>query len=601
MSGTWQYYIATLLVYTGVNVIACWALNLQYGVAGVLNFAFVMYQAIGAYTVAVVTLGPSSPTGFQHYVIGWSVPWPVSLLIAVIVGGVLSLLVGLFALRPSRRDYQAMVMLVASIIASTLVISETGWLNGAYGLAGIPHPFQSSLNLGLVEYGWFYVALVGVIALIVLAFVSQLTRSPWGRRLRAMRDNAPALQALGGDVRAESLKVYVVGGALAALSGGILAQFIGAWSPNSWETAETFLYFTALIVGGAGNNFGAFFGAALVLGVFQEAVRYLPSVGYATVSEAVQFAALGVLILAFLWFRPQGLFPERRHRYGPPARPAARALSAPANLIVLRDRPPVSAVYDGIVAAPEIEVRDLALAFRGVRAVDGASFAIPSGQITGLIGPNGAGKSTTLKLIAGALTLAEGQVLHAGEEISRLAEHERARRGLVRTFQLSSEFSSLTVLENLLVAAPNQRGATFRGALLTGLRSCEAESDSLERARALLDRFGLADKADEPAGRLSGGQKRLVEITRALMAKPSVLLLDEPLAGVNPTLRLGIEEHLRALGEEGLTMILVEHELAAVERLCQSVIVMAQGRTLAAGTMAELRANKDVVEAYLVG
>ena len=211
----------------------------------------------------------------------------------------------------------------------------------------------------------------------MLAFVSQLTRSPWGRRLRAMRDNAAALRALGGDVRAESLKVYVIGGALAALSGGILAQFIGAWSPNSWETAETFLYFTALIVGGAGNNFGAFFGAALVLGVFQEAVRYLPAVGYATVSEAVQFAALGVLILAFLWFRPQGLFPERRRRYGPAPRPASQALSPAAGQLVVRERSLAAGGQERPADVPEIEVRDLTLAFRGVHAVDGASFAIP--------------------------------------------------------------------------------------------------------------------------------------------------------------------------------------------------------------------------------
>ena len=189
MSSAWQYYIATLLVYFGVNAIACWALNLQYGVSGVLNFAFIMFQSMGAYAAAVVTLGPSSATGYQHYIVGWSLPWPLSLVAAMVVGGVLALAVGLFALRPPRRDYQAMVMLVVSIIASTLVISETGWFNGAYGLASIPKPFEGSLKLGLVSYGWFYVALTGAIALAVLLFVHQLTRSPWGRRLRAMREN----------------------------------------------------------------------------------------------------------------------------------------------------------------------------------------------------------------------------------------------------------------------------------------------------------------------------------------------------------------------------------------------------------------------------
>jgi branched-chain amino acid transport system permease protein len=599
MSSAWQYYIATLLVYFGVNAIACWALNLQYGVSGVLNFAFIMFQSMGAYTAAVVTLGPSSATGYQHYIVGWSLPWPLSLVAAMMVGGVLALGVGLFALRPPRRDYQAMVMLVVSIIASTLVISETGWFNGAYGLASIPKPFEGSLQLGLVSYGWFYVALTGAIALAVLLFVHQLTRSPWGRRLRAMRENPAALEALGGNVRAESLKVYVIGGALAGLSGGILAEFIGAWSPSSWGTPETFLYFTAIIVGGVGSTFGSLFGAALVLGVFQEAVRFLPTIGYATVSEAVQFAALGVLILVFLWFRPLGLFPERRRRYGMAPAFAGMPAAGPAELG--RARPPSLVAPRTLATSTAIEVRDLQRAFRGVRAVDGASFTVPSGQVTGLIGPNGAGKSTALKLIAGALSPGGGSIELDGSDVTGLGERELARRGVIRTFQLSSEFARLTVLENLLVAVPEQRGVTFRGALLGKSRWSSSERASLDRARELLTQFGLTDKADEYAGRLSGGQKRLVEIMRALMARPSVLLLDEPLAGVNPTLRLHIEEHLLALRETGLTMMLVEHELGTVERLCDSVIVMAQGRTLAAGTMSELRENAQVLEAYLVG
>lgn len=314
MSSAYQYYLLTLLVFFGVNTIACWSLNLQYGVGGVMNFAFIMFQSIGAYISGVLTLGPSTGASFQQYILGATLPFPLPWLLAAAAGGALAWVVGSFALRPARRDFQAMVMLVVSLIASTLVLTEASWFNGQNGIAAIPKPFQSRLNLAEVPYGWFYVAMTAVVVVLVYGLVHRLTSSPWGRRLRAMREHPDALASLGVNVRAESMKVYVLGGALAALSGAILVQFIGAWSPGSWSTGETFLYFVAIIVGGVGNNFGAMLGAAVVLGVFEESLRYLPSFGYAGVAEAVQFMLLGVLILLFLWFRPSGLVPERRRR-----------------------------------------------------------------------------------------------------------------------------------------------------------------------------------------------------------------------------------------------------------------------------------------------
>jgi ABC-type branched-subunit amino acid transport system ATPase component len=260
---------------------------------------------------------------------------------------------------------------------------------------------------------------------------------------------------------------------------------------------------------------------------------------------------------------------------------------------------------DGVIALPPrsgiIEVSGLRVEFAGVHAVDGASFAVAPGTITGLIGPNGAGKSTTLKAIAGAQRLTAGQVRYDGQEITGQPVHQIARHGLIRTFQLSSEFARLTVLENLLVAAPGQRGATLLGAL-RGKRSWRAQQQALaDRAMQFLAEFSMTHAADQYAGQLSGGQKRLVEIMRALMASPRVLLLDEPLAGVNPALRETITEHLIRLRAGGMTMLMVEHELAAVERCCDSVIVMAQGRVLAEGSMSQIRANKEVVDAYLLG
>ena len=253
------------------------------------------------------------------------------------------------------------------------------------------------------------------------------------------------------------------------------------------------------------------------------------------------------------------------------------------------------------IADSLLKVDRLVRDFGGLRAVDEASFDVHRGTITGLIGPNGAGKSTALSIVAGAVKPTSGSVRYKGQEIAGLPAHRVARLGIIRTFQLSSEFARLSVLENLLVAAPRQRGESLGGALL-GPRYWRAdESAQVEQARRLLERFEMHGKQDELAGNLSGGQKRLLELMRALMAAPGLLLLDEPMAGVNPTMSRRIERHLLELRDEGITMLMVEHELGTMERVCQPVVVMAQGRVIAQGSMKELRSHKGVLDAYLVG
>ena len=617
-------YAATLLVYLGVNTIACWGLNLQFGVGGVMNFAFILYQAMGAYITAVLTLPAAATQVDERYILGWHLPWPLPLAGAAVAGAALALAVGSFALRPARRDFQATVMLVVSIIAATLVTSEQGWFNGNQGLFGIPQPFAASLGLGIDGYYWFFVAVTAGAALVALLGTDLITSSPWARKLRAMRENADAAAALGVNVRAESIKAYVIGGAIAAVSGGLLVEFIGAWSPAAWGTGETFIFFVAIIVGGLGNNFGAFLGAFLVLGVFLELPTYLPQFASANTEESLQSAAIGVLILAFLWFRPQGIFPERRRRLSRllPAgvtepvvtQPAVVQSAATESAALVRDRPQEQRGPAGAVPrtpAPDaaatrapsarLAVSELRRGFGGVNAVDRLSFELVPGQATGLIGPNGAGKSTALKLIAGAIAPAGGQVLVDGTDVTGQPAYKMARLGVIRTFQHTSEFAKLTVLENLIAAAPGQPGGTLGGALLGRRHARARQRELLGEAWALLADFQLTSLADTYAGRLSGGQRRLVEIMRSLMARPRILLLDEPMAGVNPTLRLTIEEHMKRLRDGGLTMLMVEHELGSVERVCDSVIVMAQGKLLATGTMAELRGNQEVVSAYLTG
>jgi ABC-type branched-subunit amino acid transport system ATPase component len=253
------------------------------------------------------------------------------------------------------------------------------------------------------------------------------------------------------------------------------------------------------------------------------------------------------------------------------------------------------------MAVAALEVAELRCKLGGVDAVAGVSFSVPRGRTAGLIGPNGAGKSTLVGLIAGTRLPDAGTVRLFGEDISRLPAWRRSRLGLARTFQLSSQFARLTVLENLMVACRDKTGETLWGALFRRRRWGAVERAHAERAWELLERFRLEHKANEYAGLLSGGEKRLVEIMRGLMNRPRVLLLDEPLAGINPTLREEITEYLWSLKGDGLTMVMVEHELEAVEKLCDTVLVMANGRLVGQGKYSEVIEMGEVVDAYIKG
>jgi len=296
-----------------------------------------------------------------------------------------------------------------------------------------------------------------------------------------------------------------------------------------------------------------------------------------------------------LWLRPQGVLPERKRVIAAPeVAPGDRAAAGSGPRAQLAAHPRSE--------GPEIlRASAVSREFGGVHAVAGVSLSIARGTLTGLIGRNGAGKSTLLSLLAGTDKVSSGQITYQGRDITALPAYRRARAGLARTFQLASEFKRLTVLENLLCAMPGNRGDSFLGAV-TGRRYWHAdEGRAIERAMALIADFGLTRHANDYAGDLSGGQRRLVEIMRALMTEPDMLLLDEPMAGVYPELARRIGTALRDLCQQGMTILMVEHELAIMDESCDPVIVMADGGILAQGTMAELRDRSDVVEAYLVG
>jgi branched-chain amino acid transport system permease protein len=320
MSTAWQFYITAVLIYLGVDVMACWGLNLQYGYTGILNFAYIVFQAAGAYTYAVLTLGPKGIGTFQQYIGGFSLPFPLPILAAGVVSGLLSLVIGAVALRRLRSDYQAMVFLVIGLIGTVVVMNDQGLFNGAAGLSLIPKPLGTVLNLTIVGYQWFYVALVAVFCLITYWLVNRITGAPWGRSLRAVRDHEQAAAALGKNVAGLRMVSFITGGVIAGVSGALLVGFISAWSPGAWLYQETFVYFTALIVGGTANNGGAALGALLVPVAFLEATRFLPPIGRPGLIDALQWVAVGVLALAFLWLWPRGVLPERRRVMRLPAR-----------------------------------------------------------------------------------------------------------------------------------------------------------------------------------------------------------------------------------------------------------------------------------------
>ncbi|WP_217468324.1 ABC transporter ATP-binding protein [Haloterrigena gelatinilytica] len=251
----------------------------------------------------------------------------------------------------------------------------------------------------------------------------------------------------------------------------------------------------------------------------------------------------------------------------------------------------------------ELAVDGLVKRFGGITAVDGATFAVESGSMTGLIGPNGAGKSTTFNCITGIHEPDAGTVTFQGEDITGIRPYQCAEHGLVRTFQIAREMANMTVLENLMLPAKRQRGeALWRSVLPVTRRDVvREERELLERVWDTLEFFEIQHLAAEKAGTLSGGQRKLLELARALMTDPEMLLLDEPFAGVNPTLEKKLLEHVHDLREEGYTFLIVEHDMDLIMENCERVIVMHQGSVLAEGAPEAITSNERVIEAYLGG
>lgn len=250
-------------------------------------------------------------------------------------------------------------------------------------------------------------------------------------------------------------------------------------------------------------------------------------------------------------------------------------------------------------AAPILKVDDLQLSFGGLKAVDGATLEIEPGKITALIGPNGAGKTSLFNVVTGFYKADGGRVSFDGSPIRGRPPHSIAKRGLVRTFQLTKSLAKMTVLENMMIAAPGQAGEKVFAAWFVPWVIRRQEKHNHQRAIELLEIFNLIEKKDDYAATLSGGQRKLLELARALMMEPKMILLDEPMAGINPTLGARLLEHVGELRDKGMTFVLVEHDMDVVMRVSEHVIVMANGKVITQGSANEIRRNQEVIDAYL--
>lgn len=274
-------------------------------------------------------------------------------------------------------------------------------------------------------------------------------------------------------------------------------------------------------------------------------------------------------------------------------------LTKDSNGQVVRSSPPTATLERESPTDLLLEAKGLAKSFGGIQAVSDASLYVRQGSITGLIGPNGAGKTTLFNLLSNFIRCDRGEVIFDGQPIEHLRPYQIAQQGLVRTFQVARVLSRLTVLENMLLAAQHQTGENAWSALFQRRQVAQEEKENRDRAWGIMESVGLAAKAHEYAGGLSGGQRKLLELARSLMVRPKLILLDEPAAGVNPTLIGQISEHIVQWNREGISFLVIEHNMDVIMSLCDRIWVLAEGRNLADGKPEEIQRNPQVLEAYL--
>ncbi|WP_405922711.1 ABC transporter permease subunit [Streptomyces sp. NBC_00035] len=542
--------------------------NIISGYTGYVSLGQSAFLGVGAYTTALISIH----TG-------------VSPLLAAPAGGVVAVasavVLGLVGRR--TRGIAFVIVSFAFLEFTALLVSNWGSLtNGNHGLA-LPLPTWDRAYLN-----WpFYYYLLVLLALTVWGSWA-IRRSKFGIGLMAIRDDESKAEGIGLRTDRYKMLAFAASAFPIGIAGGVYAYYIAYLEPASmFDIVIAMQIVLAAHLGGVGTLWGPVLGAFLLEPLNQFTNQNLsgPDAG------SWRMIIYGALLAAIVLFFPKGVLTEgaawlaRRRRTEPQATAGIRLTEVPDQL------PPVSATRERASGVPLLRVDGLAKSFGGVRAVDDCSFTVERGSVTGLIGPNGSGKTTVFNLLDGSLT-ADGGSVHLGERrIDHLPRWQRAHSGLARTFQSTRVFPQLTALENL--AVPSRTFST------AGLRTSAISGKEAAQAREWLAFVGMDAYADHHAGGLSYGQQKLIELAQALMLEPEILLLDEPAAGINPTLVERLAGIVRRLNEAGTTVVVVEHNMPLVLSLCDHIHVLAQGRVIASGPPGRIEHDPAVLDAYL--
>jgi branched-chain amino acid transport system permease protein len=560
----------TQLNYIGLFSLVVLGLVLLTGVGGLTSFGQAAFAGVGAYA-----------TGYLTTVLGLS-PW-LGLIAGLAITLVLALVIGALTLRMS--GHYLPLATICWCLALYYLVGNLESLGKYDGLLGLPaltlgdFSFQSERRIYL---------LIWLAALLAALGVTRLLDSRPGRIMRALNTNrgggSTMPEAMGASTFRYKLIMFVVAALLASVSGWLYAHMQRSVNPSPFGIKFGIEYLFMAVLGGIGTVGGAFTGAALVKLAEDQLKVVLPLVfGGSGNYEIIVF---GVVLVLVLRFAPDGLWPL-----------IARWLPAPGQRVVDETVPRLSSRSHPQAGAALLDVRKIRKQFGGLVAVNDISFAIRAGDIVGLIGPNGAGKSTTFNLVSGVLPLTSGEVELLGQRVDGRQSRDIARAGLSRTFQHVKLVPDMTVLENVALGTYlRTKSGTVRAML--GLNAAEERQARAEAMRQLR-RIGLAEHAHELAGNLALGPQRLVEIARALASDPSLLLLDEPAAGLRHKEKEALAEVLRQLKGEGLSLLLVEHDMDFVMKLTDRIVVMEFGRWLMEGTPAEVQASPAVRAAYL--
>ena len=626
-------YLISILTEGAIFGIMALGLNVIWGWSGDFDLAYYGYVALGAYMTLVLTIGPPFPP--TEYILGLQLPYLVALIGAMASSALMGLVVGLIALRHLRGIYFSIVTLGAVYVLYVMAGQYVPLFNGYNGLYGLVNPMGDALGLDFQSYQYFFLGFCLLIFILVLIFMTRVSGSRFGLALRSLREDERAAAAFGREIYRMKLKAYVLGATFGGLAGGLFAAYLSAFNPSAWSPIEAIILYSAILVGGKGSIKGVVLGVVVMIVLIQESTRFLPEFpGNPAIVPALREIVVGAVLVLFLRFRPQGLLPERRYvdrvpldhvaseanALLPPATDTSDTSSSPAQeneqggTPAFAPPPVAGATAEAPILLPVTQdragaetsespilvVEGLSKHFGGLKAVDNCSFKVSKGQVTGLIGPNGAGKSTAIDLISGFKLQDAGTVTFEGTAIHGLPPHRISRLGLIRTFQTPREWRGLTVLENVLLARWDPKRETLWRSLIGSGRILHFTPKSeLGRAREILAEFGLSKLSNERAGNLSGGQKRLLEFARIRMAEPRLVILDEPMGGVNPVLGERMVAAVESFITSGTSVIIVEHNLPFIERVAHRVIVMSQGAVIAAGPFASLRSNQSVIDAYL--